>query len=114
MGPLSDEFGRVLREMQIGQSRSDALRGLGDRVNVPEVRSFVSAMVQADSFGIPIAQVLRVQSAEIRVKRRQRAEEKAQQVPVKITVPLIFCILPCLFVAVMGPAAISIMDNFGG
>jgi len=113
-GPLSEEFGRVLREMQIGQSRSDALRGLGDRVNVPEIRSFVSAMVQADSFGIPIAQVLRVQSAEIRVKRRQRAEEKAQQVPVKITVPLIFCILPCLFVAVMGPAAISIMENFGG
>ena len=71
-------------------------------------------MVQADAFGIPIAQVLRVQSSEIRVKRRQRAEEKAQQVPVKITVPLIFCILPCLFVAVMGPAAISIMENFGG
>lgn len=113
-GPLADEFGRVLREMQIGQSRSGALRSLGDRVNVPEVRSFVSAMVQADSFGIPIAQVLRVQSAEIRVKRRQRAEEKAQQVPVKITVPLIFCILPTLFVAVMGPAAISIMENFGG
>ena len=113
-GPLSDEFGRVLREMQIGQSRSDALRSLADRINVPEIRSFVSAMVQADSFGIPIAQVLRVQSSEIRVKRRQRAEEKAQQVPVKITVPLIFCILPCLFVAVMGPAAISIMENFSG
>ena len=113
-GPLADEFGRVLREMQIGQSRSEALRGLGERTNVPEMRSFVSAMVQADAFGIPIAQVLRVQSSEIRVKRRQRAEEKAQQVPVKITIPLIFCILPCLFVAVMGPAAISIMDNFSG
>jgi tight adherence protein C len=69
-------------------------------------------MVQADAFGIPIAQVLRVQSGEIRVKRRQRAEEKAQQVPVKITIPLIFCILPCLFIAVMGPAVINIMDNF--
>ena len=68
-------------------------------------------MVQADSFGIPIAQVLRVQSSEMRVKRRQRAEEKAQQVPVKITIPLIFFILPCLFIAVMGPAALSIMDN---
>ncbi len=113
-GPLSEEFARVLREMQIGSSRSDSLRKLADRTTVPEVNTFVSAMVQADAFGIPIAQVLRVQSSEIRVKRRQRAEEKAQQVPVKITIPLIFTILPCLFVAVMGPAAISIMGNFGG
>ena len=113
-GPLADEFARMLREMQIGRSRSDALRGLADRTSVQEVRSFVSAMVQADAFGIPISQVLRVQSSEIRVKRRQRAEEKAQQVPVKITIPLIFCILPCLFVAVMGPAALSVMENMSG
>ena len=113
-GPLADELARALREMQIGQSRAEALRGLADRTNVPEMRSFVSAMVQADAFGIPIAQVLRVQSSEIRVKRRQRAEEKAQQVPVKITIPLIFCILPCLFIAVMGPAVISIMESFSG
>jgi tight adherence protein C len=112
-GPLADEFARVLREMQIGSSRSDSLRNLATRTTVPEVNTFVSAMVQADAFGIPIAQVLRVQSGEIRVKRRQRAEQKAQQVPVKITIPLIFTILPCLFVAVMGPAVISIMDNLG-
>jgi tight adherence protein C len=68
-------------------------------------------MVQADQFGIPIGQVLRVQSQEIRVKRRQRAETKAQQVPVKITIPLIFCILPTLFVAVLGPAVLTILDN---
>ena len=111
-GPLADEFSRVLREMQIGQGRSQALRGLADRTNVADLRTFVSAMVQADSFGIPVGQVLRIQSQEIRVKRRQRAEEKAQQVPVKITVPLIFCILPCLFMAVMGPAVISIMASF--
>lgn len=111
-GPLAEEFSRVLREMQIGQGRADALRALGERTNVPDMRSFVGAMVQADSFGIPVAQVLRVQSAEMRVKRRQRAEEKAQQVPVKITVPLIFCILPTLFIAVMGPAVLSIMDSF--
>lgn len=110
-GPLADEFSRVLREMQIGQGRSSALRGLSERTAVADVRTFVGAMVQADSFGIPIAEVLRVQSREIRVKRRQRAEEKAQAVPVKMTVPLIFCILPCLFVAVLGPAALSIMDN---
>jgi tight adherence protein C len=111
-GPLAEEFSRVLREMQIGQGRGDALRALGERTNVRDVRSFVGAMVQADSFGIPIAQVLRVQSAEMRVKRRQRAEEKAQQVPVKITIPLIFCILPTLFIAVMGPAVLSILDSF--
>ena len=111
-GPLAEEFSRVLREMQIGQGRADALRALGERTNVPDMRSFVGAMVQADSFGIPVAQVLRVQSSEMRVKRRQRAEEKAQQVPVKITVPLIFCILPTLFIAVMGPAVISIMNSF--
>ncbi|MFC6286551.1 type II secretion system F family protein [Nocardioides sp. GCM10027113] len=113
-GPLADEFSRVLKEMQIGQGRAEALRALADRTNVQDVRTFVSAMVQADSFGIPIGQVLRVQSSEIRVKRRQRAEEKAQQVPVKITIPLIFCILPCLFIAVMGPAVINIMDSFSG
>jgi tight adherence protein C len=112
-GPLADEFARVLREMQIGQARSDALRAMGERSKVPELHTFVSAMVQADTFGIPIAQVLRVQSSEIRVKRRQRAEEKAQQVPVKITIPLIFTILPCLFIAVMGPAVINIMDSLG-
>lgn len=111
-GPLADEFSRVLREMQLGKGRSEALRSLADRTDVADVKGFVGSMVQADSFGVPIGQVLRVQSSEMRVKRRQRAEEKAQQVPVKITVPLIFCILPCLFIAVMGPAAISIMDNF--
>jgi tight adherence protein C len=113
-GPLSEEFSRVLREMQIGKGRSDALRGLAERTNVDDLKSFVTSMVQADSFGIPIAQVLRIQSHEMRTKRRQRAEEKAQQVPVKMTIPLIFCILPCLFIAVMGPAAIHIMDTFSG
>jgi tight adherence protein C len=110
-GPVAEEFARVLREMQIGQGRSAALRAMAERTDVADLKSFVSAMVQADSFGIPVAQVLRVQSQEMRVKRRQRAEEKAQQVPVKITVPLIFFILPCLFVAVMGPAALGIMDG---
>jgi tight adherence protein C len=111
-GPLADEFSRVLREMQIGQGRAEALRGLAERTEVDDVKSFVTAMVQADSFGIPIANVLRIQSSEIRTKRRQRAEEQAQKVPVKITIPLIFCILPTLFIAVMGPAVIHIMDSF--
>ncbi len=110
-GPLAEEFTRMLSEMQIGQSRSQALHSMAERTNVDDVRSFVSAMVQADAFGIPIGGVLRVQSKEMRVKRRQRAETKAQQVPVKITVPLIFNILPCLFAVVMGPAALMIIDN---
>jgi len=113
-GPLADEFARMLQEMQIGRGRSEALRSLGERTNLPDLRSFVSAMVQADAFGIPVGQVLRVQSSEIRVKRRQWAEEEAQKVPVKILVPLIFCILPCLFIAVLGPAGIQIMNNFSG
>lgn len=114
-GPLAEEFSRVLREMQLGMGRGDALRSFADRTTVADVKSFVMAMVQADSFGIPIAQVLRVQSSEMRVKRRQRAETRAQQVPVKMTVPLIFCILPCLFIVVLGPAALKIMNaHLGG
>lgn len=113
-GPLAHEFARVLQEMQIGMGRGAALRALGERTHVPELKGFVSAMVQADALGIPIAQVLRVQSSEIRTKRRQRAEEQAQKVAVKILVPLIFCILPCLFIAVLGPAGIGIMESFSG
>ncbi len=113
-GPLADEFARVLQEMQIGLGRAAAMRALGDRTHVPELRGFVSSMVQADALGIPIAQVLRVQSREIRTKRRQRAEEQAQKVAVKILIPLIFCILPCLFIAVLGPAGIGIMQAFNG
>lgn len=113
-GPLAEEFARVLQEMQIGRGRSEALRSLAERTNLADIRAFVSAMVQADAFGIPVGQVLRVQSSEIRVKKRQWAEEQAQKVPVKILVPMIFCILPCLFIAVLGPAGIQIMNSFSG
>jgi tight adherence protein C len=113
-GPLAGELFRVLQEMQIGTGRLNALRALGERTEIEELRTFVGAMVQADSFGIPIANVLRVQSKEIRLKRRQRAEERAQKVPVKILFPLIFCILPCLFVVVIGPGVITILENFRG
>jgi tight adherence protein C len=111
-GPLAGEFGRVLQEMQIGRTRQQAMRALGERTSLPDIRAFVGAMVQADSFGIPIGQVLRVQSSEIRVKRRQRAEEKAAQVPVKMMIPVVLFILPCLLLVVMGPAVISVMDTF--
>jgi tight adherence protein C len=101
----------VLQEMQIGMGRSDAIRALGERSTVPDVRSFATAMVQADVFGIPIAEVLRVQAKEMRVKRRQRAEERAQKVPVKILFPLIFLILPALFVIILGPAIIQLRGS---
>lgn len=109
-GPLADEFFRVLQEMQIGMGRSEAMRALGERTDVEELQGFVTAMIQADAFGIPIANVLRIQAREMRIKRSQRAEEQAQKVPVKILFPLIFCILPCLFIVVLGPAAINIYD----
>jgi tight adherence protein C len=112
-GPLSQELARVLQEMQIGLGRAAALRALGERSVIPELRSFTSAMVQADAFGIPVGQVLRVQSEEIRLKRRQRAEEQAQKVPVKMMIPLVLFILPCLFIAVIGPAVIGLMGAFG-
>ena len=96
------------------RGRSEALRSLAERTDLPDLRTFVGAMVQADAFGIPVGQVLRVQSSEMRVKRRQWAEEMAQKVPVKILVPLIFCILPCLFIAVLGPAGITMMESFSG
>lgn len=110
-GPLADEFFRVLQEMQIGMGRSEAMRALGERTDVDELQGFVTAMIQADAFGIPIANVLRIQAREMRIKRSQRAEEQAQKVPVKILFPLIFCILPCLFIVVLGPAAINIYDS---
>lgn len=110
-GPLSHEFARVLQEMQIGRGRTEAMRALGERTTIPELRSFVSAMVQADSLGIPIGEVLRVQSQEIRVKRRQRAEEKAAEVPVKIMVPVVMFILPVLFIVVLGPAVVTYVTS---
>jgi tight adherence protein C len=113
-GPLANEFARVLQEMQIGLGRSHALRAMGERSNLPDLRAFTSAMVQADAFGIPVGQVLRVQSSEMRIKRRQKAEEAAQKIPVKIMIPLVLFILPSLFVAVIGPAIIGMMGAFGG
>ena len=111
-GPVAAEFFRVLQERQIGKSRSQSFRELGERTSVPEFKAFAASLVQADSLGIPIATVLREQSKEMRVKRRQRAEEAAQKVPVKILFPLIFFILPSLFVVVIGPGVLSIIKAF--
>jgi tight adherence protein C len=113
-GPLAAEFSRVLQEIQIGKSRSQALRALVGRTTVPELRSFVSALVQASELGITIAQVLREQAKEMRLRRRHRAEEMAQKVPVKILFPLVFCLFPSMFIVIIGPAAISIVHVFFG
>jgi len=111
-GPLAEEFFRVLQEMQLGTGRSDAMRALADRTDVTDLRGFITSMVQADAFGIPIANVLRIQAREMRIRRSQRAEESAQKVPVKILFPLIFCIMPTLFIVIMGPAAIQMIQSF--
>lgn len=113
-GPLGEEFYRVVQEMRLGKSRGEALRDLADRTSVEELKSFVMAMVQAEIFGISIAQVLHVQAEELRIKRRQRAEEQAQKLPVKIIFPLILCIFPAMMVVLIGPAAISIYENLIG
>lgn len=111
-GPLSAECARMLQEMQIGVTRIEALRSMADRAGVAEVQSFAAAVVQGTELGIAIADVLREQSKEMRIYRRQRAEELAQKVPVKILFPVIFCIFPSLFVVIIGPGAINIMHAF--
>ncbi|MBW3650918.1 MAG: type II secretion system F family protein [Actinobacteria bacterium] len=108
-GALSEEFARMLGEVRTGSARAAAMRALEQRVGVEEVSAFVLAIVQADTFGVSIGRVLRAQAEEMRIKRRQLAQVKAQKAPVKMMIPMVFCIFPALFVVVMGPAAIQIM-----
>lgn len=110
---LAIAFGRVLREIQLGRGRRDALKDMANRMDVPDVTSFTAAIIQADSLGVSIATVLRVQSDQMRVKRRQRAQEQAQKAPVKMMIPMVFLIFPSIFIVLLGPAAI-IMLNMGG
>jgi tight adherence protein C len=111
-GPLADEFYRTLQEVQLGRSRNEAMRNLAARSNVPELRAFVLEMVQADIFGVSVANVLRIQAKDMRVKRRQLAEERAMKVPIKVLFPVLFCIFPALFVVILGPAIMRIADVF--
>ena len=113
-GPLAHELRRALQEMQVGATRAQALRSLADRADLPEFRRFVTALLQAESYGIPVARILRTQATEMRVRRRQRSEEHALKIPVKLVFPLITCILPSLFIVILGPAAIRLMRFFGG
>lgn len=109
-GPLAQEFARLVQEMQLGLGRMAAMRAMAERTTIKDLQVFCLAMVQADAFGVPIARVLRVQAKEMRTRRRQRAEEKAQKVPVKILFPLVFFILPCLFIVVLGPVAMRMTN----
>ncbi|MEO7473352.1 MAG: type II secretion system F family protein [Pedococcus sp.] len=111
-GPIAGEFARVLSEIQIGKSRGEAFSSLAKRTSVTEAKTFVSALVQADRLGLPIGSVLREQSNQMRLVRRQRAEEKAQKVPVKILFPMLLFIFPALFIVIIGPGAIRIVDTF--
>jgi tight adherence protein C len=113
-GALSEEFSRMLGEIRAGASRAEALRALDARTNVAEIRSFVLAILQADTFGVSIGRVLRAQAEEMRIKRRQLAQERAQKAPVKMLIPMVFCVFPALFVVVLGPAALNIADTFAG
>lgn len=111
-GPIATEFARVLQETQFGLSRVEALRKLSDRTSVTEIRTFVSAIVQSTELGISVGIVLREQAKEMRIRRRQLAEEKAQKLQVKIVVPLILCLLPAMFIVVIGPGILSIIHGF--
>ncbi|HEY9294272.1 MAG TPA: type II secretion system F family protein [Microlunatus sp.] len=111
-GPLAEELARTLQDVQMGRSRRQAYDGLAGRTDNADLRRFIRAIVQADAYGISIGDVLRTQAAEMRLKRRQRAEEKAMQIPVKVIFPLMLCILPVLFIVLLGPVALSMLAAF--
>ncbi|WP_426979734.1 type II secretion system F family protein [Pseudarthrobacter sp. O4] len=113
-GPLAEELVRTLQDMQVGRSRRESYLALSERTSIPELRSFVQAVIQADTYGIAISRVLRIQAKVMRVKRRQRAEEKAMKLPVTILFPLLFFIFPVLFIAILGPAVINAIATFSG
>ncbi len=109
--PLAEEFGRVIYEVQLGKSRRQALRDMSARMDVNDVSSFIAAILQAEHLGVSIGKVLRIQSEQMRIRRRQRAEEKAHQAPIKMLFPLVFLVFPSMFIVLLGPAALQIMRN---
>jgi tight adherence protein C len=110
-GELSNEFSRTLAETRVGISRHDALRAMSERTDVDDLNSFILSLIQADQFGVSISRMLRVQAEEMRVRRRQRIQEKAFAAPVKMIFPMLFCIFPSIFIVILGPAVISISEG---
>ncbi len=110
---LSRGFGKVTQEMRLGILRRDALKNMEITMGVPDVTTFVAAIIQAEQLGVSIAKILRIQSEQMRTKRRQRAEEKAQKAPVKMLFPMVFLIFPSLFIILLGPAVLVIMETPG-
>jgi tight adherence protein C len=109
--PLANEFGRVISEIQLGKSLRQGLRDMSARMEVADVTSFIAAVLQAEQLGVSIGRVLRIQSEQMRIRRRQRAEEKAQQAPIKMLFPLVFLIFPTMFIVLLGPAAFQLLRN---
>ncbi len=111
-GPLADEFRRVLAEVRVGRVRRDALRDVVTRTDVQALTNFIGAIIQAEQLGVPISKVLQIQSDQLRIERRQRAEEMAAKAPIKMLFPLVGCVFPSMFIVILGPAIILIMANF--
>jgi tight adherence protein C len=112
-GPLTDEFRRALAEVRVGKARREALRDMIPRTNVPPLSNFIGAIIQAEQLGVSISKVLQVQSEQLRIERRQRAEEQAARAPIKMLFPLVGCIFPSLFIVILGPAMIAIIKTMG-
>ncbi len=112
-GPLTDEFRRALAEVRVGKARREALRDMVPRTNVQPLSNFIGAIIQAEQLGVSISKVLQVQSEQLRIERRQRAEEMAARAPIKMLFPLVGCIFPSLFIVILGPALISIVKTMG-
>jgi tight adherence protein C len=108
---LSIAFGRVLREIQLGKPRREALRDMSRRMDVPDVTAFIAAIIQADQLGVSMSKILRVQSDQMRVKRRQRAQEKAHQAPVKMMIPMVFLIFPAIWIVLLGPSIVILLNT---
>jgi tight adherence protein C len=108
---LAQAFGRVLQEIQLGKLRREAMRDMAERLDVPDLTTFAAAIIQADQLGVSIGKILRVQSDQMRVKRRQRAQEKAQQAPVKMMIPMVFLIFPSIWIVLMGPSVIFLVEQ---
>jgi tight adherence protein C len=111
-GPFGEELTMMLHEVSLGRLRREAMKDLGERVGLPDLTAFINAVIQAESMGTSIAAVLRVQADQMRVKRRQRAEQQAQAAPIKMMFPLVLFIFPCMFLVILGPAGIQIYEQF--